>query len=75
MGRDSGSAQVMCPFYRSGGGRFVDCEGPFDGANVRLQFGRQEDKKKQMRIFCYNQYKRCEIYRCILENKYPDKRE
>ncbi len=71
MGKDSGSAQVVCPFYRVAGGMFVDCEGPFDGANIRLQFGLKVDKRKQLKIFCCDQYKRCEIYRCIMENKYP----
>lgn len=49
----------------------MDCEGAFDGANIRLQFGRKEEMQKQMRIFCSDQYKRCEIYRCIMDNKYP----
>lgn len=71
-GKESGSAQVACPFYRAGGALYLDCEGAFEGANIRLQFRDKPERQKQMRIFCSDQYKRCEIYRCIIANKYPE---
>lgn len=51
----------------------INCEAPFDGPVLTLRFPTRQDKDQQRGIFCENQYKRCEIYRCIMMNRYPEK--
>lgn len=51
----------------------INCEAPFDGPVLTLRFPTRQDKDRQRGIFCENQYKRCEIYRCIMMNRYPEK--
>ena len=70
-----GSARILCPFYRTQGmdGMSIGCEGPFEGSMISLRFMNVPDKVQQKEIFCEDAYKRCEIYRCIMMNRYPEK--
>lgn len=40
---------------------------------LSLRFLRVADKIQQKEIFCEDAYKRCEIYRCVMMNRYPEK--
>lgn len=63
---------MQCPFFRCQDRDSVGCEAPFDGATLRMCFAEREDKEKQVSVFCEDLYKRCEIYRCVMANKYPE---
>lgn len=64
--------RILCPFFRTQDKLCIGCEAPFDGPVLTLRFGEWAEKEKQVRIFCENCYKRCEIYRCVMANKYPE---
>lgn len=67
--------RVMCPFFRSQDRLTIGCEAPFDGPVINLRFKNGAEKEQQRSIFCEEHYKRCEIYRCVMANKYPEKDE
>ncbi len=67
------SSRILCPFYRMQDSVSIGCEAPFDGAVIIMRFPTRQEKDRQRGIFCECQYKRCEIYRCIMQNKYPEK--
>ena len=67
------SARILCPFYRTQDPLSVGCEGPFEGSMITLRFLNVPDKVQQTDIFCKGCFKRCEIYRCIMMNRYPEK--
>ena len=63
---------VRCPFYRSDDGRRrIICEGIVDGCSLSLTYQRKDEYEKQMRIFCCEHYRKCEVYR-ILKEKYDE---
>ncbi len=66
-------ADVDCPFFRFDDGRFrITCEGIVDDSSTALIFHRKADYETQMRVFCCEHYKKCEIYRMLMENKYEE---
>lgn len=67
--------RVMCPFFWSQDRLTIGCEAPFDGPVINLRFKNGAEKEQQRSIFCEEHYKRCEIYRCVMANKYPEKDE
>lgn len=67
------SSRILCPFYRNQDKLNIGCEAPFEGPYLQLRFPNQKEKDRQREIFCECHYKRCEIYRCVLANRYPDK--
>lgn len=67
------AARILCPFYRTQDALSVGCEGPFEGSVISLRFMNVPDKVQQTNIYCKENYKRCEIYRCIMMNRYPEK--
>ena len=66
------ASRILCPFYRNQDKLNIGCEAPFEGPTLQLRFQNQSEKDRQRGIFCENQYKRCEIYRCIMANRYPE---
>ena len=63
---------VGCPFYRSDDGRRrIICEGIVDGCSLSLTYQRKDEYEKQLRIFCCDQYKKCEVYRMLMD-KYQE---
>lgn len=63
---------VRCPFYRSDDGRRrIICEGITDGCSLSVTYQRKADYEMQMKTFCCEHYKKCEIYR-ILKEKYDE---
>lgn len=70
-----GSHRILCPFFRTQDKLSIGCEGPFEGALLTLRFLSVDDRQRQNQIFCENAYKRCELYRCIMQNRYPERYE
>lgn len=68
--------EIQCPFYTGkeviGAGKRILCESPVPGSNLGLYFREKEAYLQQMRIFCCEHYKKCEIYRAVMEAKYED---
>lgn len=62
---------VRCPFFLHNGKRNVVCEGITDDSTLSLRFATEESRNEQKRIYCDKDYKRCEIYRMLLE-KYDE---
>lgn len=64
--------EVQCPFYvkhlTQNSGTKLLCESPVPGSSLALFFRNKEDFRKQMRIFCCDHYKKCEVYRMVMAN-------
>ena len=61
---------VQCPFYITVLNREIVCEGSGDAASLRLRYHKNSQKEKHMEVFCCDSYKKCEIYRMLMETKY-----
>jgi len=44
-------------------------------STVSINFQRRPDFRTQMKTFCCDKYKNCEIFRMIMENKYEEDME
>ena len=65
-------ADVKCPFYKHDDGRRrITCEGIVDGSSLALTYVRRKDFQIQMDVFCCEHYKKCEVFRMLME-KYQD---
>ena len=63
---------VRCPFYQSDDGRSrIICEGIGDSSSVSLHFRKKCECETQLRVFCCEHYKKCEVYRMLME-KYEE---
>ena len=63
---------VRCPFYQSDDGRSRSvCEGVGDSSSVSLHFRKKSECETQLRVFCCDHYKKCEVYRMLME-KYEE---
>ena len=63
---------VQCPFYKTDDGRRqITCEGICDGCNMTLSFKSKSDWEKQIDVFCSEHYRKCEVYRMLME-KYQE---
>ena len=63
---------VRCPFYRGDDGRQrIVCEGIVDGSTFSIHFPRKSDWSIQVDTFCCRHYERCEVFRMIMDAKYP----
>lgn len=63
---------VQCPFYQSDDGKNrVLCEGIGNSSHLSLYFRRRCDCENHLRVFCCEHYKKCEIYRMLME-KYDE---
>ena len=66
-------ADVQCPFYKyDDGWRRITCEGVMDDTSLAMIFHRREDYNIQLSVFCCEHYKKCELYRMLMENKYEE---
>ena len=65
-------ADVKCPFYKYDDGcRRITCEGIMDDCVTALIYRKKEDFGIQIRVFCCEHYKKCEVYRMLME-KYDE---
>ena len=63
---------VRCPFYQSDDGKNrIVCEGVVADSTLSQYFRKRCDLQTQMRVFCCEHYKKCELYRMIIE-KYEE---
>ena len=67
-------SDIRCPFYRHDSARYktITCEGVFDRSRVEHSFRRARDRELQLEIYCAGCYQRCEIYRAVIDARYPD---
>ena len=62
---------VQCPFYRfDDKKRSITCEGIIDRSHITLSYHNGRDQRKQLEVFCCEHYKKCEIYRMLMRDKY-----
>ena len=65
--------EVICPFYTyDDGRRKIICEGFTDRCAVDLRWRFHTDQVLHLQTFCCKKYKKCEIYRMVMESKYYD---
>lgn len=65
-------ADVQCPFYKHDDGwRRITCEGLVDKSSISLGYMKKSDYDNQFEVFCCQHYKKCEIYRMLME-KYEE---
>ena len=63
---------VQCPFYKyDDGRRRITCEGLIDKSSIALIYLTRRDYDIQLTNFCCEHYKKCEIYRVLME-KYKE---
>ena len=64
--------EVQCPFYKYDDGKQrITCEGIVDNSSLALIYQRRNDYETQINVFCCDHYKKCEVYRMLME-KYEE---
>lgn len=58
-----------CPFWKYRTDAYIVCQGPVVNTTIAWNWDTKADADKQVRIFCRDQYERCEIYRCVIQNR------
>lgn len=59
---------VQCPFYKyDDGRRRITCEGIIDKSSIAMIYLTRRDFELQINTFCCEHYKKCEIYRMLME--------
>jgi len=65
--------EVQCPFYKYDDGKQrITCEGLVDASSLALIYQHKSDYETQMNVFCCEHYKKCEIYRMLMDAKYEE---
>ena len=63
---------VKCPFYQFDDGKQrITCEGIIDDSSLAPIYHRKKDYETQIVNFCCEHYKKCEVYRMLME-KYEE---
>ena len=63
---------VQCPFYKyDDGRRRITCEGLINKSSISLNYLTRGDYDIQLLSFCCEHYKKCEIYRMLMQ-KYEE---
>ena len=63
---------AKCPYYRHSDCKTkVICDGLCSGCSLILRYGKQEDLLIQVKTFCCDKYKYCEVYQ-MLKQIYED---
>lgn len=71
-------ARAICPFYKYDDNvdvktfQRVICEGLVPDSTITLWFNDKRDRNIQVKTFCCEWFDRCEIYRMLMDSKYPD---
>lgn len=68
----SGTGAITCPFFLAHSAHEIHCEAFVDDARLINRYQRACDKKRQLRIFCSENFKSCEIYRALMRDKYGE---
>ena len=61
---------VRCPFYKDDGIQRIVCEGLVNNSSIILTYQNKVDCKLQKKVFCCNNYMKCEVYRMLMSSKY-----
>lgn len=65
------AAYVKCPFFHKTDKLKITCEGPHDDCQCLNQIYKSNNgRDKQLKLYCQDQYEKCEIYRMLVEAKY-----
>ena len=63
---------VRCPFYKfDDGNRRITCEGIIEDSSLALIYHNKQDWETQITTFCCEHYKKCEVYRLLID-KYDE---
>lgn len=66
---------VQCPFYKfDDGKRCITCEGLVDKSSISLTYLNKHDYEIQINVFCCEHYKKCEVYKLLMD-KYQNEEE
>ena len=69
-------AEVQCPFFKfddyTSQKKRIICEGFVDKSMLALIYCRKKDYETQLRVFCCEHYKNCEVYRMLMQYKYDE---
>ena len=66
-------ADVQCPFYQWDDGRMkIQCEGFGNARSLIHSYHRIKYYHARMVNYCCNEYKKCEVYRILMQTKYRD---
>ncbi len=69
-------SDVCCPFYLfDDGRRVITCEGIVDKSNVKQSFKTRAGYELQMKVFCCEHFKNCEIYNMLMQSKYDEEED
>lgn len=63
---------VLCPFYKNDGIQRIVCEGLVSDSSITLTYMNKVDCKRQKKVFCCKNYKKCEVYRMLMCCKYDE---
>lgn len=59
---------VQCPFFKyDDGARRITCEGIIDDSSLTLIYHRKCDYETQIKVFCCEYYRKCEVYRMLVD--------
>ena len=65
---------VQCPFYKSDDGKQkIVCEGFGNALNLTQSYTYKAEYERQMEVFCCRSYRKCEVYRLLMDTKYDGK--
>lgn len=67
-------SDVQCPFFKFDDAmqKRIVCEGLVGESSLALIYCRKKDYLTQLEVFCCEHYKRCEVYRMLMEAKYDE---
>jgi hypothetical protein len=71
MPRTYNEGLINCPFYKATATQSISCEGITDDCITKLLFTSPEKRDLHRKIYCDNQYKKCEIYNMLVK-KYEE---
>lgn len=72
---------AVCPFFVAHGTHWIRCEGMIPDSVVNIQFfmrekvPNREAKETQYRIFCCDNWQKCERAQAIIRSKYDEQNE
>lgn len=71
MKQDYLAETIKCPFFQNLSKQKITCEGPYDDCVAISQvYQTNENRNKQVKLFCGGDFEKCEVYRMIVEAKY-----
>ena len=72
LSKTTGTGRTRCPFFASHSVTDIRCEGVMDGVSHGMHFKEPERKAFFKRTYCDGSYQKCEYYRMLMAEKYPD---